>query len=178
MNEDEKREERNLEILIVAFLTSLSIFLASIYNIRLEGYPFYRHFFYLPAALSTFWWGRRGLIVPIIISSFVIFISIVQHYPVEKFLSVIIESMLLLIVSLLVSVLSEEKNRALEKEREFKLMTAHYFFNPICIAEGFLDMVLKEVPPSTREKLENVRIAVQRIKKVVKNVVEKGEIRE
>jgi len=176
--EEGKEGEKFLQMLIVIFLTVLSIFLVSVYSTRLEGYPFYRHFFYLPAVLSTFWWGRKGLIIPAIISSFAIFVGFVQHYAPEKFLSAVIELMLLFIVSLLVSVLSEEKNRALEKEREFKLMTAHYFFNPICIAEGFLDMVLKEVPPSTKEKLENVRVAVQRIKKVVKNVVEKGEIRE
>jgi len=71
-----------------------------------------------------------------------------------------------------------ELERALEEERQFKAKTAHYFFNPLCIAKGYLELVMSEVEDNQREKLEAVRQAVERIENVVENVVTKGEIHE
>ena len=174
--DDKSKGEEVLKILIMMFLVSFSIFLTSLYKIELSQYPFYTHFLYLPAVLAAFWWGRKGLLVPLFLIFSFILISITISYTREDFFSSVVESAILLIVAVVVSILTEEKNRALEEEREFELMTAHYFFNPICIAEGFLDLAMKNASEEVNEKLELVRIAVQRIKKVVKNVVEKGEI--
>lgn len=71
---------------------------------------------------------------------------------------------------------SEKKIKdALDKEKEFKRKTAHYFFNPICIAKGFLKIAKEEGDLKYIEKAIN---AVDRIEKVVKNIVTKGEISE
>ncbi len=71
---------------------------------------------------------------------------------------------------------SKEKIKdALNKEKEFKRKTAHYFFNPICIAKGFLKIAKEEGDLKYIEKAIN---AVDRIEKVVKNIVTKGEISE
>ncbi|MEA2053938.1 MAG: PAS domain S-box protein [Candidatus Thermoplasmatota archaeon] len=68
---------------------------------------------------------------------------------------------------------------ALEQEREFKARTAHYFFNPLCIAKGYLELAMKdERDADQREKLKAIINAVERVESVVKNVVTKGEIRE
>mgnify|MGYP000076507332 CR=1 FL=1 len=176
--EEETKLEKVIKILTIIFLLSFSIFLTSIYEIKLEGYTFYRHFFYLPAVLSAFWWGRKGMITPIFVLAFFLSLDILRQESVEKQFSTLIEMALLFIVALLVAILSEEKTKAMEEERKFKLMTAHYFFNPICIAEGFLHLAMENAPQDIKEKLEIAQIAVQRIKKVVKNVVEKGEIHE
>ena len=72
----------------------------------------------------------------------------------------------------------EEMMRALEQERKFKLEAAHYFFNPIAIAKGYLDLAIEELPQEQREKLKAAHHAIERVEKVVKNVVEKGEIHE
>ena len=82
------------------------------------------------------------------------------------------------IVSLVVGILSDEKNDALREEMQFKMDTAHYFFNPLCIAEGNIDLALKYADGEMKEELEAAQKAVQRIKKVVRNVVEKGEVHE
>jgi len=177
MKEDFKGEE-TVKILVMLFLISFSIFLASLYKIKFSGYYFYTHFFYLPAVLSSFWWGKRGLVVSIFLAVSILVAGIAAPSSSRELFSSIVESAILLVVAILVAALTEEKNRALEEEKEFKLMTAHYFFNPICIAEGFLDLAMKIAGEEVKEKLEFVRIAVQRIKKVVRNVVEKGEIRE
>lgn len=72
----------------------------------------------------------------------------------------------------------KEMLRALEQEKEFKLRASHYFFNPIAIAKGYLDLAMEELPAEKREKLKSAYNAISRVEKVVKNIVEKGEIYE
>lgn len=70
----------------------------------------------------------------------------------------------------------EEMMRALEEERKFKADTAHYFFNPLAIAKGYLEMAKED--GETMEKIEKALKAIERIEKVVRNIVTKGEIHE
>jgi len=72
----------------------------------------------------------------------------------------------------------EEMQRALKQEREFKLRTAHYFFNPISIAKGYIDVMMDEIEEDQKKRLEVIRHAIERVESVVKNIVTKGEIRE
>jgi len=69
----------------------------------------------------------------------------------------------------------EELNKALKKEIDFRLKTAHYFFNPIAIAKGFLILAIEK---GENGKLKKVLKALERVEKVIKNIVEKGEITE
>ncbi len=66
---------------------------------------------------------------------------------------------------------------ALEKEREFKLRTAHYFFNPIAIAKGYLQLAIDE-GNDILPKIERAMYAIDRIEKVIKNITQRGEITE
>lgn len=68
----------------------------------------------------------------------------------------------------------ERIRKALEKEREFKLRTAHYFFNPIAIAKGYLSLAIEE--GDEREKIEKAIHAIERVEKVIKNITRRGEI--
>ena len=45
----------------------------------------------------------------------------------------------------------EEAKRALEKERKFIEDTSHYFFNPICVAKGYLISTFKGICRKKRE---------------------------
>ncbi|HEC76392.1 MAG TPA: PAS domain S-box protein [Thermoplasmatales archaeon] len=73
----------------------------------------------------------------------------------------------------------KEMEKALEKEKEFKAKTAHYFFNPLCIAKGYIGLTIEEeTDAERRKKLESALCAIERVENVVKNVVAKGEIRE
>ncbi|MEM1513747.1 MAG: PAS domain S-box protein [Candidatus Thermoplasmatota archaeon] len=67
---------------------------------------------------------------------------------------------------------------ALEKEREFKLKTAHYFFNPTTIAKGYINLVIEEIENDKKVKLEKAINAIERIEKVVKNIISSGEVKE
>ncbi|MCD6447528.1 MAG: PAS domain S-box protein [Thermoplasmata archaeon] len=68
----------------------------------------------------------------------------------------------------------ERIRKALEKEREFKLRTAHYFFNPIAIAKGYLSLAIEE--GDGKEKIEKAIHAIERVEKVIKNITRRGEI--
>ncbi len=72
----------------------------------------------------------------------------------------------------------EEMREVLEKERQFKTDTAHYFFNPITIAKGYIELAIKEAPEEQKEKLKSAHYAVTRVENVVKNATQRGEIRE
>jgi PAS domain S-box-containing protein len=69
----------------------------------------------------------------------------------------------------------ERVKEALEKEREFKLRTAHFFFNPLAIAKGYLQLALHE-KDDIEMKIERAMKAIERVEKVVKNVTQRGEI--
>ncbi len=69
----------------------------------------------------------------------------------------------------------ERVKEALEKEREFKLRTAHFFFNPLAIAKGYLQVALHE-KDDIETKIEMAMKAIERVEKVVKNVTQRGEI--
>lgn len=68
--------------------------------------------------------------------------------------------------------------QALEKERVFKMKTAHYFFNPIAISKGYMELALEELPDEQKKKIQQAYDAVMRIQKVVENIVQRGEIHE
>jgi len=72
----------------------------------------------------------------------------------------------------------EEMKRVLEEERRFKMDTSHYFFNPITIAKGYLHLAMEEAPEECKKKIESAYHAITRVEKVVKNVTQRGEIRE
>lgn len=170
--------EKVVEVLTILFLISFSVMLITIFQTQLKEYDFYIHFFYLPIVLSTFWWGKKGIIASIFLGIFLVFIAVMRHDVPKEIFSASIEAILFFIIALLVSISSDEKSNALKKEMQFKLDTAHYFFNPICIAEGNLDLAMSDAPDKIKHELEEAQKAVQRIKKVVENTVEAGEIRE
>ena len=122
--------------------------------------------------------GEKGVVISIFLGLTLILINVISEQPLETIFSVFVQALLFFIVALLVGTLSDEKSNALQKEKQFKLDTAHYFFNPISIAEGNLDLSLPETSGELREKLKDAQVAVQRIKKVVVNVIELGEIHE
>lgn len=73
----------------------------------------------------------------------------------------------------------ERMKQALDREMVFKLKTAHHFFNPLCIAKGYLSLFLeKENGEGHTEEIRKAIEAIDRIQNVVANIVRRGEIRE
>ncbi len=68
---------------------------------------------------------------------------------------------------------------AYEGMKAFKEDVAHYFFNPICIAKGYLQLAMEgEKDTEEKIKIEKVREAIERIEAVVRNIVMNGKISE
>ena len=74
----------------------------------------------------------------------------------------------------------ERKIKNLQRNFEsFKENMSHYFFNPIIIAKGYLDLLMEgNLSKKERKNVEKVKEAVERIEKVVRNIVFEGRIEE
>jgi len=72
----------------------------------------------------------------------------------------------------------EKMQKVLERERKFLEEVSHYFFNPLCIAKGYLDLSIPNADPQLRRKLEITKQAVSRVENVVKHIVTEGRIYE
>jgi signal transduction histidine kinase len=66
----------------------------------------------------------------------------------------------------------------IEREKKFTEEISHYFFNPLCIAKGYIDLSMKKADLELKRKLEITRIAVDRVENIVKHVVREGRIYE
>ena len=170
--------DETIRALTMFLLVALSFLLILIHHFELPDYAFYLHFLYMPIVLGTFWWGKRGVLVAGILGVIIITVAAIRPGSGQNLFSAGVEAVLFLMVALLVGILSDEKSAALEKEVEFKQDTAHYFFNPLCIAEGYLDLTQRQAPDNLQQELEKVQTALERIKKVVINAIEHGEIHE
>jgi len=73
---------------------------------------------------------------------------------------------------------NEKMHKALERERKFLEEISHYFFNPLCIAKGYLDLSIPNADPSMKRKLEITKEAITRVENVVKHIVIEGKIYE
>ncbi|MCD6171600.1 MAG: PAS domain S-box protein [Thermoplasmata archaeon] len=69
----------------------------------------------------------------------------------------------------------KEMEQALKLEREIKNRIAHYFLNPIAIAKGFLMLSIEE---RKNDEIKKALNAIERIEKIVENIIRKGRIEE
>lgn len=78
-----------------------------------------------------------------------------------------------------VDAMEQDLKNQLCRERLFKECISHHFFNPLCIAQGYLQLVLNRESDGDEEAmLEATKQALARIETVVKNVVYNGDLRE
>lgn len=61
-----------LRVLIVLALLAVSFLLTYYFHVILDSGTLFSHFFYIPIVLSAFWWKRKGLIVPVLLSLYMI----------------------------------------------------------------------------------------------------------
>ena len=73
----------------------------------------------------------------------------------------------------------QEIKRMQRRFESFKENMSHYFFNPLVIAQGYLDLLMeKETKKEEKENIIKIKKALDRIEKVVKNIVMEGQIKE
>lgn len=79
----------------------------------------------------------------------------------------------------MVEQMEQQLKKQLCRERLFKECISHHFFNPLCIAQGYLQLVLtRESKGDEEAMLDAAKQALARIETVVKNVVYDGDLRE
>ncbi|MEA2054211.1 MAG: hypothetical protein U9O96_03715 [Candidatus Thermoplasmatota archaeon] len=75
--------------------------------------------------------------------------------------------------------MERDRKNAIHRERIFKESISHYFFNPLVIAKGYIQLVIDETADDEeKKKLEAAKTAINRIESVVKNVINNGDVRE
>jgi len=182
----DKPIEDTIKILVTVFLSSFSVWLISYYTMIVKKEIFYTHFMYIPAILSAFWWGKKGSVVAFFLGFFLLISDFYAYITTEQMYLHISQMFIFFITSVLVGVLSDEKKvteqklrHALAKKDEFINETAHYFLNPLTIAKGYMELLLKEcVSSRARACYEKIKEALDRIEEAVINTVEKGRIYE
>ncbi len=178
--------EDTIKILIIVFLSSFSVWLISYYTMVVEREIFYTHFMYIPAILSAFWWGKRGSTIAFFFGFFLVMSDFYADVANEQIYLHISQMFIFFIASKIVGILSDERKEsekklreALAKKDEFIREASHYFLNPLTIASGYLDLLLKECTSSkAKECHERIKEALDRIQEVVMNTVSKGMIYE
>lgn len=65
-----------------------------------------------------------------------------------------------------------QREQAVEREKRFIEEISHYFFNPLCVAKGYLLLLERNVVRDEQKKdIEGVKRAVERIENMVIDVV-------
>ena len=65
-----------------------------------------------------------------------------------------------------------QREQAVEREKRFIEEISHYFFNPLCVAKGYLLLLERNVARDEQKKdIEGVKRAVERIENMVIDVV-------
>ncbi|MFX1366762.1 MAG: sensor histidine kinase [Promethearchaeota archaeon] len=115
-----------IKIVIIIVLLIFSSILNYIFQIVLEINIFFSHFFYIPTILACFWWKRYGLFIPIYLAVslilFPFFFGIIIDYLHN--LEQILRAIMIIIVGIIVSVLSEH----ISKTKEFTKAYSNILF--------------------------------------------------
>ena len=77
-----------------------------------------------------------------------------------------------------IKISNKRMEEIMERERRFVEDISHYFFNPLCIAKGYIDLSIKEADPEMMRRLEITKSAVNRVETVVKHIVTERKIYE
>ena len=104
-------EEDKLKIIAIAVTLCVAI---TLYFRIIEVKEVYTHLFYIPIGLASFWFGKKGFFVALILS----LVLLLTHLTMDQlFLNNVMRAFMFCIVGLAVGILSEERNRA---ENELK----------------------------------------------------------
>jgi len=110
--------DASLRIVIVIILALISTFISFYFQVMLDINVVFSHFFYIPIIVACLWWNYRGIIVPAILSIFLITFSFfLEESPINiNFIENILRSLIFFSVGMIVAFLSKH----LAKEEELK----------------------------------------------------------
>jgi len=106
-------EKDKLKIIVVAVVVTLCVVITLYFHI-IGVEVVYTHLFYIPIGLASFWFGKKGFFVALILA----LVLLLTHLTVDQlFLNNVMRAFMFCIVGLAVGILSEERNKA---ENELK----------------------------------------------------------
>ncbi|TXT64066.1 MAG: membrane protein of unknown function [Promethearchaeota archaeon] len=120
MIESFKKSKSNIyKAVLVGILVIISFLLTFYFNIFFNTNIIFSHFFYLPISLSIFWWKKRGFIIVIILSAFLIFFPFLgDNMQIESVLDNIVRVIFILSVGIILTILTEKLAESEDKLRE------------------------------------------------------------
>ncbi len=120
MNDNNLKIKKNrLKILVMAILLAVSCLLTYYFHMVLKVGTIFTHFFYIPIILAALWWKRKGLVVAIFLSVFLLLSNFFfrEHLSTDDFP----RAVMFFIVGFIVAKLSEtiSMERELRESNEF-----------------------------------------------------------
>jgi PAS domain S-box-containing protein len=101
-------EKESYKIITILILLVIAIFLTYYFHFVLGSGTIFTHIFYFPIILAAIWWKRKGLVVPIFLSSLLIlsyFLAPELSYPLYEDL---IRVIVFMAIGVVVAILSED----------------------------------------------------------------------
>ncbi|MBM4241970.1 MAG: PAS domain S-box protein [Euryarchaeota archaeon] len=118
-----KDQTEKYKIVFMAILLAISCYLTYYFHFVLHVGIIFSHFFYIPIILATFWWKRKGLVVPIFLSVVLILTHLFSDSGDHLLEEDYIRSFMFMVVGVVVTFLSERiqktENRLIESARKF-----------------------------------------------------------
>lgn len=112
----EKREDK-YKLLIIAFFFAVACVLVYYFHVVLGRENVFSHFFYIPIVLACIWWKRKGLIVAVFLSGYLI-LSHIFYCPDPTGAGDYIRAVMFIAVGVAVTLLSEHAERVEKAQRE------------------------------------------------------------
>ena len=137
---------RRKKIVLMAGLLTFACGLKLFGQIVLNTGVIYTHFFYIPIILAAVWWKRRGIVVPVFLSLFLVITDIILSVRLEIG-SDLLRITMFLMVFLIVSTLKEEVDKAngnlKESEGNYRILAEKSFAGVYVVQ----DCVFKYINP-------------------------------
>ena len=112
-------KDNQYKITVILILLSISTVLAFYFQVILDIYIVFSHFFYIPIILACLWWNYKGILIPIMLSALLMTFSLLFEEPLVN-LNIIenaLRSLILISVGIIVAFLSKH----LAKEEELQM---------------------------------------------------------
>jgi PAS domain S-box-containing protein len=117
-------EKESYKIITIFILLAIAVFLIYYFHFVLGSGTIFTHIFYFPIILAAIWWKRKGLVVPIFLSSLLIlsyFLSPELSYPLyEDIIRVIVFMAIGVVVAILSEDISQKDVKLRESQEKFR----------------------------------------------------------
>jgi diguanylate cyclase (GGDEF)-like protein len=113
MSEMSKTKEGTYKLAVMTALIVTACFITLYFHVKLEYSAVFTHLFYVPIILASFWWKRKGLVVPLLLAVILIISHILFRSQVTIF-DDLFRALIFITIGLVFALMSERIARARE----------------------------------------------------------------